>query len=315
MINLIAPGEPGERWYNDTGIVYWQLECSLINTCGNCFQFHMQIAEAWFIPLHRCCRCRTIVCPPGELALPWANYIELLKAMDESQHEAAVGKYNWRLINENIVKWSDVVTSGRVRTFEQVIAREKLTIAELIKAGIPRGIAEENWAKVHTPAHEAFQQKITGAVKELRKAGLTDDEIAKGFAEQLVPRIMGGVPKEQKGKHALEHKPAINRGFTGKSTEKRSSQPMLAGLGMTPQEQIAAANKALAKLGDTEGMPDFAGSTTAMRAWVKRTFPDAVISDEDWLLLVLAVAAQKELRKTFQTLGVDPDKGMKAMGQ
>lgn len=272
-----------------------QLECSLINTCGSCFQWHLQIAEAWFTPLHRCCRCQVRFIAPGEYARPWADYIELLRNMDESQHEAAVGKWNWRLINESVVKWSDVVTSGRVRTFEQVIAREKLTVAELVKSGIPRGVAEAEYARVHTPAHEAFEAKVKEAAKELKKAGLTDDEIAKGFAEQLVPRIMGGVPK-----------PAAKK--------PKVVQPTLPGLGMTPQEQIIAANKVLAKLGAAESMPSFS-TVPDMRAWVKRTFPDAVISDEDWLLLVLAIDAQKRLRRTLSDLGADPDKAMKAMGQ
>lgn len=307
MIGLIKPGEPGDAWFNDLGVAMQQLECSLINTCGSCFQWHLQIAEAWFTPLHRCCRCQVRFVIPGEYARPWANYFELLKAMDASQHESAVGKYNWRIINEGVVKWSDVVTSGRVRTFEQVIAREKLTVAELIKAGIPRGVAESEWNRVHTPAHEAFQKKVDEAATGMRAAGMTDDQIKTEFARQIAPRIMGRIPSGKTPE--IKRKPRV-----------ATNQPTLPGLGLTPQEQIAAAQVVLDKIrtesGQIRTMPDFNGSQKALEDWVRKTYPETAVrlTNDDWIVLLLVIDAQKRLKKMFADLGIDERKGFEAMG-
>ena len=307
MARKIISGDPGTSWFNDTGIVHWQLECSLINTCGSCFQWHMQVAEYWACPLHRCCRCRTLIVPPGEYARPFADYRKLIANLDESQHDAAVGKANYRLIEAGVVKWADVVTSARVRALHEVVAREHLTVDKMVKAGVDRKQAEEAWAMVHTPAHEAFTAKIKQAASALRNAGLSDDQIVHGFAERLSPRITG-----------IEKVPTI----TGKVVVPAGQKIDWEGSRITggPAKEIIAGNTILERIrrGQSEDpvrMPDFQGSVSAMWQWVAETFPKTYesLSKEDWAVLVLAVEQQEKLKKVFVGLGIDPEKALKAI--
>jgi hypothetical protein len=46
---------------------------------------HLAIAEWWSIPLHRECACRCELVPPGESALPFVDFLEILRGMDASE--------------------------------------------------------------------------------------------------------------------------------------------------------------------------------------------------------------------------------------
>jgi hypothetical protein len=244
---------------------------------------------------------------PGGSGLPFVDFRDLLRGMDASQHEAAVGKANWILIEAKVVSWEDVVTSHRVRPLHEVVAREKLTVDNLVKAGVDRKAAEEAWSMVHTPAHEAFAAKINQAASALRNAGLTDDQIVHGFAERISPRITG-----------IEKVPTI----TGKMAipagqEIDWSQSRIEG---GPAKAIVAGNTILERIrrGDIAKpfqMPDFQGSVSAMSQWVSETYPATVetLTKEDWDALVLAVQEQERLRAVFKELGIDPDAAMRAI--
>lgn len=305
MARIIHSGEPGERWFNNTSLVWWQNFSSLVNVCGACLQRHGQIAEYWGLPYHRKCRCYVKPIAPGAYGEPFVNYREILDAADESQHQKAVGMGNWRLIQANVVKWEDVVTSQRVRPLHEVVAREKLTVVEMVGAGVDRRAAQEAYDLVHTPAHEAFATKINRAASALRTAGLTDDQIKHGFAERISPRITG-----------IEKVPTIAGKIpAGQKVDWEGSR-----ITGNAAKEIIAGNVILERIrrGQSEEpvrMPDFQGSVSAMWQWVAETFPTTheLLSKEDWDVLVLAVAEQSKLKKIFQGLGLDADKAMKAI--
>jgi hypothetical protein len=305
MGRIIHSGEPGTRWFNGTKVAWWQLECSLINTCGSCFQWHLQIAEYWALGLHRGCRCRQHPIAPGQYGMPFADYRAILEAMDESQHDAAVGSANWKLLKAGIVQWSDVVTGYRVRSLHEVVAREKITVAEMIKAKIDRKTAEEAFAMVNTPEHKIFEAQIKQAASKLKEAGLSDEQIVRGFAEKIVPRITGISPGNVK---PIEIPKGQKVDWEGSRIEGGPVAPIVAGNVILERIRRGTAKEPVR-------MPDFHGSTSAMWEWVTKTFPDTVdtLSKDDWAALVLAVEAQEKLRPVLVKLGIDPEKAMKAI--
>jgi hypothetical protein len=298
-------GEPGERWLNDKGVVYWQIFTSLVNVCGSCLQHHGKIAPYWGIPWHRGCRCYLKPVAPCQYSQPFVSFRKLLESMGESAHDAAVGKANWKLIQAGLVKWSDVVTDYRVRSLHEVVAREKITVAEMIKAKIDRKTAEEAYAMVHTPAHQIFEAQIKKAAGKLKEAGLTDEQIVRGFAEKIVPRITGISPQNVK---PIEIPKGQKVDWEGSRIEGGPVAPIVAGNVILERIRRGTATEPIR-------MPDFHGSTTTMWEWVTKTFPDTVdtLSKEDWAALVLAVEAQEKLRPVFKKLNIDPEKAFKAI--
>jgi hypothetical protein len=301
----IISGEPGERWFNDKGVVYWQLFTSLVNVCGACLAKHGQISPYWASPFHRGCQCRVKPVAPGQYSEPFVNFRELLQGMDESQHDAAVGRANWKLIQAGLVKWSDVVTDYRVRSLHEVVAREKITVQQMVKAGVDPKTAEEAYAKVHTPAHEIFEAQIKKAAGKLKEAGLSDEQIVRGFAEKIVPRITGITPGNVK---PIEIPKGQKVDWEGSRIEGEPVAPIVAGNVILERIRRGTAKEPVR-------MPDFHGSVSTMWEWVTKTFPDTVdtLSKEDWAALVLAVETQEKLRPVFVKLGIDPEKAFKAI--
>lgn len=186
----LVNGPPGTRYTNDTSRVLYQFVASLINTCGTCIQYHMQIGTFWPIPLHRGCNCRQELVPPGKQAPhEFVDFEKILADLPQKQQIAAIGKSNYALLSRNIVEWEDVVTPSRVRTFQEVVSRKNLTVDRLTKAGVDRGIAEKAYANVHTPEHEFVEKQRRDLLERLRKAGLSQDVIVSELSRRLAGRV------------------------------------------------------------------------------------------------------------------------------
>ena len=212
MARIILNGEPGTTWTNNTGVVHWQLHCALINSCGVCLSYHMAIAEWWPLLHHRGCNCKVRPVAIGATASPWVDFREVLRELPESQHEKAIGRSAYKLLEAGVIKWEDVVTSARVRPLYEVVARERLSIETMVKAGVPRSIAAEVHGSVHTPEHIALEQHQMRMIANLRNAGLTDQQIKQGFAQGISKRVgpvLAPIPKAEKSKSP---EPAITAG-------------------------------------------------------------------------------------------------------
>src|SRR5579885_3470214 len=120
----IIAGEPGTTWKNDTDRPWYQFRASLINTCGVCLQYHLQLARFWPIPLHPGCRCRQVPVKPGTVAPePFADFRKILDGMAPSQQAAAIGRSCYRLLKAGIVPWDEIVTAARVRSLREIVSR------------------------------------------------------------------------------------------------------------------------------------------------------------------------------------------------
>jgi hypothetical protein len=280
----IITGDPGDSWLNDTGQVWWQLETSLINVCGACWIDHGCIAEYWYLPKHRCCRCRQFPVAPGESAKPFIDRVKVFREMPESEHVHAIGKANWQLLKKGIVDLESIVTPSRVLALYEIVAQQKLSIAAMIKAGIAAYIAEKAYADAHMTDEQRRQQQLEKASESLRNAGIIVNRT----------QTVIGVKRDPESKNSEETR-------------------------VSPEQRWKAGLKVLKTLSDGKNLdvPDFGGSVPAMKDWVLATFPEkaAMLSDNDWLLLIAMVMAEEELRKTFKTLKVDHSKAMKAVSQ
>lgn len=190
-------GEPGTTWTNETGKAAYQWHCSLDNTCGACFQLHMTIANV-FPQLHRGCNCTVVLLLPGDTSAEFVDFRSVLAGLGHDQQVAAVGASNYRLIEQGVVTWEDVVTPTRVRDLREVVAREKLSVQALADAGVRPDIAERAFATVHTPAHQLAAEARAELVAQLQSKGVELAETRQAVAERLAARVsIGAGPSER----------------------------------------------------------------------------------------------------------------------
>jgi|GEM_PF-5841507 len=182
-------GQPGETWTNDTGKVQYQFHADWRNTCGLCGQLDSQIGSSWPIPLHRGCRCSQTAVYPGQTAEPFTDFRETIRGLDPEQQARVVGVSNLKLIESGVVDWSDVVTRARIRDLNEVVARHKLTVADLTEAGVSKHIAEEAYRSVHTPAHQLAATKRQELMDRLTAKGLEKADVRRALAERLAVRV------------------------------------------------------------------------------------------------------------------------------
>lgn len=217
MARVIFNGQAGDEWQNDTGKVQYQLLVSWHNSCGQCIQFDHAIGPYWGIPLHRGCRCRQKAIAPGARAAPFVDFMSKIDGLDVKQQGVVVGRSNLLLIQKGIVTWEDVVTPTRIRDLREVVARQKLTVPVLTRAGVRKDIAERAFATVHTPAHELAERTRAELVAKLRGAGLTDAQIQQAAGERLARRVTIGSG------------PSGGMGFAAKPTTPVPPRPRPAG--------------------------------------------------------------------------------------
>jgi hypothetical protein len=158
---------------------------------------HMAIAEWWPIPIHRGCRCKVTQISPGMQAQPFVDFRQILRGLPPEQQTAAVGMGVYDMLERGVIKWEDAVTTSRVRPLYEIVARERLTVAKMVEAGVNLTIAQEAFDTVNTPAHIAIDKKRQELFQKMRDAGLTNDEITEMLAPLITKQAFGtpGLPK------------------------------------------------------------------------------------------------------------------------
>jgi hypothetical protein len=183
-------GPPGEVFTNSGDTVLYQLHCSLVRTCGLCFQFHMAIGPSFPIPYHRGCNCTQVPVWPGQSAEPFVDFREVIRELGPDQQSAVMGVSNLRLVESGVVSYEDVVTRTRVRDLREVVSRNRLTVRDMTRSGVGRREAERAFETVNTPAHELAVEKRRELVEALRGKSIADAMIADAVAERIARRIL-----------------------------------------------------------------------------------------------------------------------------
>jgi hypothetical protein len=200
MPRIVWNGQPGSTWHNDTDHVAYQFQCQFQTTCGMCLQYHGAISPSlWPLPFHRNCQCRQLLIKPGEKGFAFVDYRKVLDDLPPAQQTEAIGESNYyKLLKADKVKWEDIITRMRVRTFQEVVSREKLTVEDMEACGIEKGIAEQAYRSVHTPQHELLAAHRKALVEQLKGAGVSEEEIKTRFSEAMAKRVsIDGGPSGQ----------------------------------------------------------------------------------------------------------------------
>ena len=96
---------------------------------------------------HPHCECEFIeVRPGGEAPIEFRSPGGLAAAMPVGGHDPSgarlVGALNWLIRSAGLVSWEDLFDSnGDPRDFDDVVRRKKLTVPQLVKAGVAEGVA------------------------------------------------------------------------------------------------------------------------------------------------------------------------------
>jgi hypothetical protein len=194
----IIDGDPGDFWTNDTEKAWFQLHVTGNHTCGLCWQYNNKIARYWPLPLHGCCRCWQEAIKPGARATkPFVDYEKSVAKLPPHEQNRVMGKGLYSLVSHKVIPWSEVVTPGRIRTLEEVVSRNKLSIKTMEKAGVTPHTARTAYQAVNTPEHEIVERHRRQQIADLIRLGMPDhpgslasklDTIVRQGAERLASR-------------------------------------------------------------------------------------------------------------------------------
>lgn len=184
-------GDPGTAWTNSTATCQWQLIVNWRNSCGRCVQYDRQIAVAWGIPFHYGCVCRSLPVWPGETAQPFVDFREKIQTLDPIEQSRVMGRSNLTLVQAGVLTWDDVITRSRILDLHESVAKHRLTVDQMVKAGVDPYQAQKAWNTVHTPANEAAAKKAAELFAKLQAAGVAPAEVQKQVTGQLAGRFFG----------------------------------------------------------------------------------------------------------------------------
>jgi hypothetical protein len=182
-------GDPGTVWTNRTDRPAYQLQPEVHEGAGMCFQYATHVGFLWPTPFVPGCSCKQKPIWPGETSLPFVDVGLAIRVLTEGDKWQLVGKNNWLLIASGLVEWKDVVRQHVVRELEWVIHFKRLTVAQLVEAGVPEADAQEAWNKAYTPERIEADQKRRQAIQDLRDMGLSDQQIRIEIAKRLGLRV------------------------------------------------------------------------------------------------------------------------------
>jgi hypothetical protein len=195
----IIDGDPGDFWINETDRAWFQLHVTGNHTCGLCWQYNNKIARYWPLPLHGCCRCFQEAIKPGARApKPFIDYEKTVAKLPPHEQNRVMGKGLYSLVRHKVIDWSEAVTPGRIRTLEEVVSRNKLSVERMTKAGVTPRVARTAYESVHTPEHEIVERHRRQQIADLVRLGMPDhpgslasrlDTIVRQGAERLASRV------------------------------------------------------------------------------------------------------------------------------
>ncbi len=189
MPKILFNGEPGTVWVNNTPKVRYQFFCDWTFTCGVCAQYDHAIGAIWPIPLHRRCRCFQRPILVGAEADPFIDYREKILSLDQVSQTKVMGRSAFDLWTKGVIKYEDAVSSTHVRTLQEIVARENLTIDDMLKAGVRRDRAQRAYSAVHTPVQEILKAHRAELVAKLEGAGLSRADVIDVAAKKVAERV------------------------------------------------------------------------------------------------------------------------------
>jgi hypothetical protein len=186
---IIWNGNPGEIWVNRTEKFKYQLICNYKHSCGFCLQYDRAISNWWPVPFHRSCRCKNMLVRPGNSAEPFISFQEKLLGATPQQQTDAIGASNFSLWKRDVVTWDQIVTETRVRTLAEVVQQQKLSLDDLLKAGVRADRAEAAIARINTPKQQLIREHRQALIQKVLKSGISEEQLKKAVAVGIGQKI------------------------------------------------------------------------------------------------------------------------------
>lgn len=136
-------------------------------------------------------------------ARPFVDFLKLLDRMAKERRSSAIGNANYKLIKAGLADFSDIVTKTRIRPFREVVARQKLTVDEMVRAGISLAVATHAYQSVHTPAIELMRAHQLELIDRITKAGISREQIAERVGQHYAGRVATVAPSSTTGRLPL----------------------------------------------------------------------------------------------------------------
>lgn len=206
---IIWNGKPGDVYVNTTERFKYQLIVAYTNSCGFCIQYDRAISNWWPLCFHPRCRCKQILIKPGGKSTPFVDFRVKLADLPKTQITSAIGRSNYALLETGVVKWNDIVTETRVRSFTEVAQRAKLDLKTMLKSGVDPEQTRHALERINTPKQLVVREQRAKLIERIQKAGLSDKQINEAVSVRIGEKI------------------GIVGGNAAKTVTQSSSQPSL----------------------------------------------------------------------------------------
>jgi hypothetical protein len=135
-------GVPGEYPFNLTPDVWWQWTVAP-GCCELCLRLDSQLVRDLKPPLHKNCRCTVDRVPPHTFATrPYRSFAEKLLSVRPSQWRADLfGVSKLLLVKAGLVQPEELVEGDRILDLAEVAGKKKLSVDQLVAAGINPAVA------------------------------------------------------------------------------------------------------------------------------------------------------------------------------
>lgn len=194
---IIWNGKPGEVYANNTERFKYQLIVAYTNSCGFCIQYDRAISNWWPITFHFRCRCKQLLIKPGGKSTPFIDFRVKLSDLSEAQKVSAIGRSNYTLLGKGVVKWDDIVTETRVRSFAEVAQRAKFDLKTMLASGVDPEQARHALERINTPKQIVVREQRAKLIERIQKAGLSDAQIKEAVSVRIGEKIGIGGGKAQ----------------------------------------------------------------------------------------------------------------------
>jgi hypothetical protein len=137
-------GVPGEHWFNLTPDVWWQW--TVAPGCGElCLRLDAQMVRDLKPPLHPKCKCTVERVGPLHWApRPFATFREKVRlAIRRGWGADLFSLSSFLVVKAGLVKLDELIAGERILDLAEVVGKKKLTVDQLVAAGINPPVASK----------------------------------------------------------------------------------------------------------------------------------------------------------------------------
>jgi hypothetical protein len=134
-------GIPGEYPFNLTPDVWWQWTVAP-GCCELCLRLDSQLVRELKPPLHPRCKCTAVRVPPHTWApRPFRSFAEKVRSANWPWQVDLLGVSKLVLVKAKLVTLEELIEGDRILDLAEVAGKKKLSVDQLVAAGINPPVA------------------------------------------------------------------------------------------------------------------------------------------------------------------------------